>query len=408
MEAVNRGFLSVAGAVPAAGSEETHRISLLAQARQAVSRHRLAQAADCLEEAYSLARQNWPASRKLAESCVRLADLRAAVDRRDDALQLYGEAVVVLGQLPDGVGGLLAHAVSNMGRMYILTGDQQRGQELCVAGEALQRKLQLPNSASIELNLGMAMAQTGDDAAATSAFRAAVAALESLPPADPQGIAVRDNFALYCLSTSRVGEAETLLRQSLILRQEAFGPLHPLYAAGLVNLARALCLFAEKHEEAESLLWQAKETYERGNGPAASVMLSALYFLACIAQRDKRREEAGRHCNAMVESVAPDARHATAAEAASLHVTARLWAAEGSTPNETENRLRRALALAEALKGGYRRIGVDIAAGVLSDLSELTRGERRLPEAERLAKRAAEMQGRLLWSVSRHVFMPPD
>ena len=44
-----------------------------------------------------MARDDWLNPHQQAESCIRLADLRAALDRRDDALRLYGEAVGALG-----------------------------------------------------------------------------------------------------------------------------------------------------------------------------------------------------------------------------------------------------------------------------------------------------------------------
>lgn len=408
MEAANRGVPSTSGGLIDAPREKGRWQALVTQARQAVAQRRPAESVGCLEEALTLARRDWPASRQHAESCVRLADLRAAFDRRDDALQLYGEAVGALAELPDGADAMLAHAVSNMGRMYLLRGDSEKGLELAVAAEALLRKLDLPDTPSTALNLAMARAHAGDETAACKAFGSALAALDRLEPADPQGIAVHDNYALYCLSIGEAEKAESLLRHSLILRQEAAGPRHPTYAGGLVNLGRMLHLFGEKQEEAEALLWQAKDVYEQGAGVTNTGLLSALYYLARIAQDGKRRDEAGQLCNSMVENCSGDQRSAKAAEAASLHVTARLWSAQGSGPAETETRLRRALELAESLSGGYRRLGVDVAAGVLADLSELMRSEKRLPETERLAVRAAEMRGRLLWSVSRHVFTPPD
>ena len=407
MEAVNQGFLSSTGELAATPARQSRWESLIAQSKQAVARRRLAEAAGYLEEALEMAQTDWPNSERQAESLIRLADLRAALDRRSDALRLYGEAIGVLGDLPEGVNPHLAHAVSNMGRMCLLTGDQAKGRELTAAADALQRKLGQPDTPSIKLNMAMALAHAGEDADAQRAFKAAVAALDQANPDDLQGIAVHDNYALYCLSRELVEEAEELLRHCLILRQEAMGPRHPVYAGGLVNLARALHLFGDSQEEAEALLRQAKDIYERGGGAAAFGILPALYYLARIAQQNHGNAEAGRLCNAMLDFGAGDERIARAAQAASLHVTARLWAADGSDAAETEKRLVHALDLAESLDGGYRRLGVDIAADVLADLYSLMLEENRAPEADRLAARAAEMRGRLLWAVSRNVFMAP-
>ena len=408
MEAVKQGFLSATGELTGTPARQSRWASLIAQSKQAVARRRLAEAAGYLEEALEMARNDWPKSHQQAESCIRLADLLAALDRRDEALELYAEGVGVLGGLPDGVNPHLAHAVSNMGRMFLLKGDQAKGHGLAVAADALQCKLGQPDTPSIKLNLAMAMAHAGDDANARLTFQAAVAALEHTDSGDLQDIAVHDNYAFFCLSRELVDDAEILLRHCLILRQEAAGPRHQVYAGGLVNLARLLHVYGSAQEEAEALFWQAKDIYERGRGAPASAILPALYYLARLAQQNQRNAEAGRLCDAMLEYGAGDERVARAVEAASLHVAARLWAADGGGVAETEKRLAQALELAEALDGGYRRLGVDIAADILADLSGLVRGENRSPEAERLASRAAEMRGRLLWAISRHVFMAPD
>ena len=406
MEAINQGFLSSTDELADTPAGQSRWETLIAESKQAVARRRLADASGYLEEALAMARNDEPNSHRHAESCIRLADLRAALDRRDDALQLYGEATSVLGDLPDGVNPHLAHAVSNIGRMHLLKGNPAKGHELTAAADALQRKLGQPDTPSVKLNLGMALAHIGDVPGARRAFKAAIDALEQLAPGDLQGIAVHDNYALYCLSQALVEEAEILLRHCLILRQEAVGPRHPVHAAGLVNLARLLHVYGGAREEAEALFRQARDIYERG--AAASDMLPVMYYLARVAQQSQENAEAGRLCKAMRELGAGDERIARAAEAASLHVTARLWAADGSDATETEKRLGKALELAEGLDGGYRRLGVDIAADVLADLSNLMKIQNRAPEAERLAARAVEMRGRLLWAVSRHVFMAPD
>lgn len=408
MEALEQGFLSSANELADTPARQVRWESLVARSKQAIARRRLGEAAGYLEEALALARTDWPNSRRLAESGIRLADLYAGLDRREEARNLYGEAVGVLGELPDGVNAQLAHAVSNIGRMFLLKGDQAKAHELADAADALQRKLGQPDTPSIKLNLAMARAHAGNDAGAHQAFKAAVAALDRTDANDLQGIAVHDNYALYCLGCGLLDEAEVLLRHCLILRQEAMGPRHPVYAGGLVNLARMLHVYGEMPEEAEALLWQAKDIFERGRDAAASDVLPALYYLARLAQQAQRKAEAGRLCNAMVEYGAGDERIARATEAASLHVNARMSAADGGKATETEKRLVQALKLAEALDGGYRRLGVDIAADILADLSELMREQGRGGEAERLAGRSAEMRGRLLWAISRHVFTVPD
>lgn len=406
MEAVTQGFLSSAKRFAGRPARQYRWSSLVGLAKQAVGKRRLAEATAHLEEALEIAAAEWPDSLRLAESYARLADLRAALDRRNDALGLYGQAVLVLGNLPDGVNPLLAHAVSNLGRLLVLKGEQAKGQGLATAADALLRKLGEPATPSIKLNLALALAHAGQNSDAQLAFNDAVAALERLEPGDLQGIAIHDNYALYCLSLGLPEEAETLLRRCMILRQEAGGPRHPIYAAGLVNLARMLHLHDGSQDEAEAMLWQAKDIYERVGATSASGMLPTLYYLARIAEQGGQAPECTRLCNRMLELGVGDERAAAATEAASLHVIARLRAGI-QEPDETEMQMRQALALAEDLGGGYRRLGVDIAAGLLEDLAALMRTRQREPEADQLQARADDMGGRLLWAVSRHVFMAP-
>ena len=399
--------MSAAGELSGTPARQALWNSLIAKSKQAVDRRRLAEAAGYAQEALEMAELDWPDSPLLAESCIRLADLSSALDQRDEALRLYGQAIAILGELPDGVNLHLAHAVSNMGRMFLLTGSSEKGRELAVAADALQRKLGEPDTPSIKLNLAMAMADIGDDDAVEAAFTQAIAALDNLEPGDLQGIALQDNYALYCLSRGEIDKAEILLRQCLILRQEAAGPRHPLNAAGLTNLARLLFLYRDAREEAESLLRQARDIYERNGGVPPSNIMPTLYYLARIAQEEKSNAEVGRLCNAMLECGKGDDRARRAGEAAAQHVTALLWA-NGSEISETEDRLRQALEMAESMDGAWRRLGVDIEAGILGGLAGRLSDAGRATEAEALSARAAETRARLLWAVSRHVFMAPD
>ena len=109
MEAVKQGFLSSTGELAGTPARQSRWASLVAQSKQAVARRRVAEAAGSLEEALEMARNDWPNFHQQAESCIRLADLLAALDRREEALALYAEGVGVLGGLPVGElgGGLL-------------------------------------------------------------------------------------------------------------------------------------------------------------------------------------------------------------------------------------------------------------------------------------------------------------
>lgn len=398
-EPANSGGPPASGASTPAGGGD-----LLARADDAAAAGRLADALELCEEALRTERQRGPESRRLAKCCIHLADIYAALDRPAAALRRYGRGIAMLGRLPGGVSPVLAHAVSNTGRLRMLAGDIAKAAELATAADALQRQLQAPDSPTIKLNLALVEATAGRVPDADAAFRDALAAADRYRRTiGGLGFAIQDNFARHCLHGGRTADAEMALRSCLILRQEAAGPRHPLYADGLVNLAR-LHLANDADDEAESLLWQAFEIY-RHHGAVGGGLVETLYLLARIAHRLDRQREATNLCTQLRLLGEKDATLDAAAEAAALHVDALLRSGCADRP-PTEASMRRALALAGTLSGDFQRLGDDVTEDLLPALANMLAEMGKSAEAERLAARADEFRRQPRWAVTGFVFAP--
>lgn len=414
MGAVGQGLLSSVGRIAGRPARQYRWNALVGQADEATGKRRLGEAARYLEQALALARAEWPDGARLGESLLRLADLSAALERIDEAFQFYAQGVSVLAGSPDGIDTRLAHAVSNLGRLFLLKGNNRKAEALTRAGTALQRKLGEGDTPVLLLNRALVAAAAGRDSDAQLAFNDAIAAHERTSgPRDLQAVAIYDNYALYCISQSRPDDAEVLLRRCLILRQEAAGPRHPIYAAGLVNLARLGIDDAPSRkgsangaglEEVEALLWQAADICERAGQHPASGLLPALYYMALLACRNGRADEAAALCDRMLEFGQRERYAQGAAEAAALHVLARIGHAGGAAVVEREPQLRRALDISRNLRGTYRALGHEMTVGLLSDLAEYLADAGKTGEAERLAERAANMRRAPVWALARHVF----
>lgn len=381
--------------------------TVIGAAGEAVAKRRLTEASGHLLEAVDIARTDWPDSLRLAESLVRLADIFAALEQTDAALTFYEEAVNLLSDLPDGVGSPLVRAVSNMGRVLMLAGNHRKAASLLSAAKSLQARLGLADTGVLQLNQAVIAAETGHDAGAGAAFDSAIEAIErGTGPRDMHAIAVHDNYALFCVSRGRIADAEILLRRCLILRQEAASPRHPIYATGLVNLAR-LQFHASHGDEAESLLWQAADTCERAGQRPTLGLLPALYYLARVAQSASRSEDAETLCMRISEFAELRTAAGPAAEAATAHIQAMIQR-DGGDAADPEPLFRRALECAETLDGPYRRLGHEIKSDVLSDLAALLAAQGKSEVAERLAARAEELARKPHWAFGRQVISSID
>lgn len=414
MGAVGQGLLSSVGRIAGRPARQYRWNALIGQADAATAKRRLGEASGHLEQALALARVEWPNGVRLGESLLRLADLSAALERNDVSLHLYAQGISILAALPDGIDSRLAHAVSNLSRLLLLRGERRNAMALCTAAMSLQRKLGKPDTPALLLNKALACAEAGRDNDAQLAFNDAIAALDrATGPRDLQGVAIYDNYALFCVSRDRRDDAEVLLRRCLILRQEAAGPRHPIYASGLIHLARLQIERARKsdshgdtqaQEEVEALLWQAADICERAGQHPASGLLSALYYLSRLACRAGRAEEADALCGRMLDFGQSDRYAQWAAEAAALHILATVRMGGPVPASDVEAQLRRGLEISRNLSGQYRALGHEMTIGLLDDLAGILARAGKSGEAERLAGRSSEMRRKPVWALARQVF----
>jgi len=403
MEAANQASAPSRKIASGGSPVPAHWRLLLRQAMGAIAEGRLNDALDRCRDALQIAKAHGAKTEWLAESYIRLADLCAALDQPGAARRMYGQGIAVLDSLPEGISTMLAHAVSNMGRLHLLDGEVARAAELTAAGDALQRRLNTPDSPAIKLNRALVAATTGREDDADLAFRQALAATDRRRGVTAAlAFAVHDNFAWFSLRRGRLADAEMALRSCLILRQEAGGPRHPAYADGLLNLAR-LHVAGDAGDEAETLLWQAADVCRRnGNAPTAA-HIEAVHLLACCAAQGDRTSEAERLRERLLALAKADARATAAAEAAALHVGA-LLSRKGPNGVTAEASMRRALILADRLSGDFGRLGNDVSGAVLRELSQLLSANGKDAEAERLRARADELGREPQWSVTGFVF----
>lgn len=407
MQAVGQGLLTSVGRIAARPARQMRWNSANASAADAIAKRRLTEASSFYLEAVDVARAEWPHSIRLAESLARLADTFAALEQPAAALPLYRETIALLGDLPDGVDSLLVHAVSNMSRVLMLAGDNDRAVDLAAASAALQERLGLADTVVLLLNQAVVLAEAGRDADAGTAFDGAIETIErGAGSRDMQAIAIHDNYAFFCISRGRAADAEILLRRCLILRQEAASPRHPTYATGLVNLAR-LQVAAGQQDEAESLLWQAADTCERASKRPTLGLLPALYYLARVARLAGRTEDMEAMSARIAEFAAQRPAIATAADAARLHIQA-LAQLDAGGAADCEPLFRRALECAEKTDLPYRRLGRDISADILADLTGVLAAQGKTAVAERLAARAADLARRPLWAFARQLISSVD
>lgn len=392
---------------PSDGSfSEAEWASLLVAADRAVTGGRFAEGLDCLKQALRISKQLWPDGAETAETYLRLGDVCTALDKADAALQMYSRGADLLQDSPEGITPSLAYAVSNMGRLLALSGNAAKARELTVAADTLNSKLGESPSPAIKLNLAIAAAGSSQPKAAEAAFGEALAVAERVRNKAPQLCAAAyDNFAAFLVSRDRSEEAEKLLRRCLIFRQEAFGPSHPAYAIGLMNLARLLHEY-NASDEAETLLWQATEVYRRNNGEPAPDMLHATYFIARIAHELGRTDDVKRLCQRMRGFGEKNEAVARAADAAALHVTARSML-DGPARRDAEDLLRRALTNVKEMQGAFRCLAEDIEGDILCDLAGILVEVNKTVEADRLMTRASELRQRPKWKIRGHVFAAP-
>ena len=209
---------------------------------------------------------------------------------------------------------------------------------------------------------------------------------EATALADAELVATASNeLAQLLYRTSRLREAEPLMRRALKVAEIAFGGQHPNVATFLSNLA-SLLKHTNQYEEADLLMRRALEITEIAFGEQHSTVAACLNNLASLLEDTNRHGEAEplmRHALEVAETAFGE-QHPTVATCLNnladlLHDTNR--------HGEAEPLMRRALEIDEAAFGEQH----PTVAIRLNNLASLLRNTNRYEEAEPLMRRALEI-----------------
>ena len=197
--------------------------------------------------------------------------------------------------------------------------------------------------------------------------------------------AASNDLAQLLQRTSRLGEAEPLMRRALEIDEAAFGEQHPTVAIRSSNLA-ALLRNTNRIEEAEPLMWRALEIDEAAFGEQHPTVAIRLNNLAVLLQDTNRITEAEPLMRRALEidEAAFGEQHPTVA--IRLNNLAMLLQ-DTNRIEEAEPLMRRALEIDEATFSEQH----PTVAIRLNNLAALLRDTNRIEEAEPLMRRALEI-----------------
>ncbi len=209
---------------------------------------------------------------------------------------------------------------------------------------------------------------------------------EATALANPKLVALAsNNLAMLLHDTSRIEEAEPLMRRALKIDEAAFGSQHPTVAIDLNNLAMLLN-DTNRIEEAEPLMWRALEIHEAAFGdqhPEVASRLSNLAMLLCDTNRIEEAEPLMRRA-LDIDEAAFGNQHPTVA--IRLNNLATLLC-DTNRIEEAEPLMRRALDIDEAAFGDQH----PTVATDLNNLAALLCDSNRIGEAESLMRRALDI-----------------
>jgi tetratricopeptide (TPR) repeat protein len=232
-------------------------------------------------------------------------------------------------------------------------------------------------------NLGYALYQQGQYAEAAELLRQSLALTEQVfGPQHPNHGASLHALAMLLSRQGRYAEAEELLRQSLAVVEQALGPQHPDYGSSLHELARVLERQG-RFVEAEGLLRQSLALKEPTLGPRHPDYGASLHELARVLERQGRHAEAGellRQSLAVIEQTLGP-RHPY--YGISLHSLAMMLASQGQH-TEAEELLRQSLAVIEQTHGPRH----PTYGASLHELARVLENQGRHVEAEELLRQS--------------------
>ena len=249
-------------------------------------------------------------------------------------------------------------------------------------GDERLAQIGVPLFSALLNNLAQLLQATSRLSEAEPLMRRVIEILElSLGPDHPNVATSLNNLALLLQDTNRLREAEPLMRRALAIDEQSFGPDHPNVAIRLNNLAQLLKA-TNRLSEAVPLMRRALAIDEQSLGPDHPEVATDLNNLAQLLQDTNRLSEAEplmrRALEVFERSLGPD--HPNVATSVN-NLASLLWAT--NRLSEAEPLMRRVIEIFE------RSLGPDHpnVATSLNNLASLLQATNRLGEAEPLMRR---------------------
>ncbi len=191
-----------------------------------------------------------------------------------------------------------------------------------------------------------------------------------------------NNLARLLLATNRLAEAEPLMYRALAIDKNAYGPEHPEVAIHLNDLARLLQA-TNRLAEAETMMRRVLSIEENAYGPEYPKVARGLNNLAALLQATNRLDEAEPlYRRALtIDELSFNPNHPNVAR--DLNNLGQLLQ-DTNRVDEAEPLMRRVLAIYEQSYGSEHP---DVATA-LNNLARLFHASNRLAEAEPLMRRA--------------------
>jgi len=213
--------------------------------------------------------------------------------RYDQAEPLMNQALKIrrreLAQDDPDVGSTL----QGLGVLHAQKGDLEKAEELMREAVRVMRvSEQIPGELSVgpALELGIVLRKIGRYDEAEQVYTEALALQETLD--DDQILADgKNNLATLRINQGRMPDAEILFKESLALRRQVFGPLHPQTAQAMSNLGATLGMQG-KYDDAEPILRGALEVYRKVLPAGHPALVEALNNLGKLLRRMGKQVEA--------------------------------------------------------------------------------------------------------------------
>jgi serine/threonine-protein kinase len=230
----------------------------------------------------------------LADTLIRLGVSYSSMDRYDEALGLFEEALSIY-ESRDIETAEKGEALNAMGSVLRKQGDYtgalayfEKAVELLhrvTDGRHYELAVALNNLAALQINLG-------DFAAAERNMRAAVALQETILGPEHSYFSVSlNNLATILARMERYDEAEPLHRRALSIQEAVLGPEHPYVAYTLLSLGK-LMQGKRNLDVSEAYFRRALSIYELTQGRQSVAAANALSRLGEVLQDQLRYSEA--------------------------------------------------------------------------------------------------------------------